>query len=145
VTVKAEKQALPSFFKKRIPRSVRAVPEVDGEGLGRRVEVVKGKRRVMAVVAATLAPAALALNQEQPSLAPALLLCDVILVLVVRRGVLAAARAELCLPAVQACAAHETTLFHTTSKAGLQAYHIRLRRFGVVSGSPVETAKFGEA
>ena len=59
------------------------MPDVEGEGLVRRFEVMQGQRRFIAAVAASLAPAALSLNQELLSLSAALLLRDVILMLVV--------------------------------------------------------------
>ena len=64
------------------------MPDVEGEGLVRRFEVMKGQRRFVAAVTASLAPAALSLNQELLSLAAALLLRDIILMLVIRRSVL---------------------------------------------------------
>ncbi|MBV8857161.1 MAG: hypothetical protein JOZ02_09550 [Acidobacteria bacterium] len=65
------------------------MPDVEGEGLVRRFEVMKSQRRFVAAVTASFAPAALSLNQELFSLSAALLLGDVILMLVVCRGVLA--------------------------------------------------------
>ena len=67
------------------------MPDVEGEGLVRRFEVMKGQRRFIAAVTASLAPAALSLHQELLSLSAALLLRDVILMLVVCRRVLASA------------------------------------------------------
>ena len=67
------------------------MPDVEGERFVRRFEVVKGQRCFVAAVTTSLAPAALSLNQELLSLSAALLLGDVILVLVVCRGVLAPA------------------------------------------------------
>jgi hypothetical protein len=87
--------------------------------------VVKSKRRVVAIVTAPLAAASFPLNQQQPSFASALLLRDVILMLVIRPGVLAPARAETSLPAGQFHRTDEASPFHKTSKVGLQAYHIR--------------------
>ena len=57
--------------------------DVEGEGLVRRFEVMKGHRRFVATVTASLALAALSLNQELLSLTAALLLRDVVLMLVV--------------------------------------------------------------
>jgi hypothetical protein len=102
------------------------MPDVEGEGLVRRFEVMKGQRRFVAAVTASLAPAALSLNQELLSLSAALLLRDVILMLVVCRSVLAPARAENSLPSGQGCFAGGADLFHTTYKVGLRAYHIRI-------------------
>jgi hypothetical protein len=59
------------------------MPDVEGEGFIRWFEVMKGQRRFVAAVTASLAPAALSLNQELLSLTAALLLRDVILMLVV--------------------------------------------------------------
>jgi len=88
--------------------------------------MMKGQRRFDAVVAASLAPAAFTLNQELPSLAAAMLLRDVILMLVVCRSVLASARAEDYLPPGKGRFADDANLFHKTSKVGLRAYHIRV-------------------
>jgi hypothetical protein len=52
---------------------------------------MKGQRRFVAAITASLAPAALSPNQELPSQAAALLLGDVILMPVVCRRVLASA------------------------------------------------------
>ena len=101
------------------------MPDVEGEGLVRRFEVMKGQRRFVAAVTASLAPAALSLNQELLSLSAALLLGDVILMLVICRGVLAPARAENRLPAGKRRFADDADLFHKTYKVGLRAYHIR--------------------
>ena len=102
------------------------MPDVEGEGLVSRFEVMKGQRRFVAAVAASLAPAALSLNQELLSLAAALLLRDVVLMPVVCRSVLASARAENRLPAGKGRFADDADLFHKTSKVGLRAYHIRV-------------------
>jgi hypothetical protein len=67
------------------------MPDIEWEGLVRGFEMMKGQRRFVAAVTASLAPAALSLNQELLSLAAALLLRDVILMLVVCRSVLALA------------------------------------------------------
>ena len=107
---------------------------------------MKSQRGIIATVATSLAAATFPLNQKQPSFAPALLLRDVILMLVVRRGVLAPARAESRLPAGQPTLADGARFLHKTSKVGLRAYHIRVRvRMQFVSGTLVESAKFGEA
>ena len=103
------------------------MPDVEREGLVRRFEVMKGQRRFVTSVTASLAPAALSLNQELLSLTAALLLRDVILMLVVCRSVLAPARAEDHLPAGKKRLADDADLFHTTDKVGLRAYHIRVR------------------
>ena len=102
------------------------MPDVEREGLDRRVEVMKGQRRFVAAVTAALAPAALALNQELFSLSAALLLGDVILMLVVCRSILTPARAENCLPAGKGRLTDDADLFHKTYKVGLRAYHIRV-------------------
>ena len=102
------------------------MPDVEGEGLVRRFEVMKGQRRFVAAVTASLAPAALSLNQELLSLSAALLLGDVILMLVVCRSVLASARAEDRLPAGKGRCTDDADLFHKTDKVGLRAHHIRV-------------------
>jgi hypothetical protein len=58
-----------------------------------------------------------------PSLSATLLLGYIILMFIVCEAIFAPARAELSLPAGQDCFANETTLFHMTSKVGLQAHH----------------------
>jgi hypothetical protein len=88
---------------------------------------MKGQRRFVAAVTASLAPAALSLNQELLSLTAALLLRDVILMPVICRGVLVSERAEDRLPTGKGCFADDADLFHKTSKVGLRAYHIRVR------------------
>ena len=103
------------------------MPDVEGEGLVLRFEVMKGQRRFVAAVTASLAPAALSSNQELPSPAAALLLSDVILMLVVCGRVLTPGRAENRLPAGEGRLADDASLFHKTSKVGLRAYHIRVR------------------
>jgi hypothetical protein len=67
------------------------MPDVEGEVFVRRFEVMKGQRRFVAAVTASLAPAALSMNRELLSLAATLLLRDIILMLVVCGGVLASA------------------------------------------------------
>src|SRR5215207_2109415 len=94
---------------------------------------MKGQRRFIAAVTASLAPVALSLNQELFSLAAALLLRDVILMLVVCRSVLASARAEDRLPAGKSRFADDADLFHKTDKVGLRAYHIRVPASGFSS------------
>jgi hypothetical protein len=94
---------------------------------------MKGQRRFVAAVTASLAPAALSLHQELLSLSAALLLRDVILMLVVCRSVLASARAENHLPAGKGRFADDADLFHTTYKVGLRAYHIRVLAMTVSS------------
>ena len=91
VAVQAEELTLARFGQKRVPRGVRAMSDVEGERLVSRFQVMKGQRRFVAAVTASLAPAALSLNQELFSLSAALLLGDVILMLVVCRSVLAPA------------------------------------------------------
>ena len=59
------------------------MPDVEGEVFVRRFEVMKGQRCFIVAVTASLAPAALSLNQELLSLAAALLLRDVVLMLIV--------------------------------------------------------------
>jgi hypothetical protein len=146
VAVQAEELTLVRFGQKRVPRGVRAMPDVEGEGLVRRFEMMKGQRRFVAAITASLAPAALSFNQKLFPLAAALLPGDVILVLIVCGSVLASARAEDGLPAVKGSFADDADLFHKTSKVGLRAYHIRVPAVTeLVSGAPVESAKFGEA
>jgi hypothetical protein len=125
MAVQAEELTLARFGQKRVPWGVRAMPDVEGEGLVRRFEVMKGQSRFVAAVTASLAPAALSLNQELFSLSAALLLGDVILVLVVCRSVLTSAWAEDRLPAGKGRFADDADLFHKTYKVGLRAYHIR--------------------
>ena len=108
------------------------MPDVEREGLVSWFEVMKGQCRFVAAVTASLAPATLSLNKKLLSLAAALLLGDIILMLVVRRSVLAPARAENSLPAGKRSFADNADLFHTTYKVGLRAYHIRIP---AVSGS----------
>ena len=100
--------------------------DVEGEGLVRRFEVMKSQRRFVAAVTASLAPAALLLNQELFSLTAASLLRDIILMPVVCRSVLASARTEDRLLAGKGSFAGDADLFHTTYKVGLRAYHIRV-------------------
>jgi hypothetical protein len=102
------------------------MPDVERKRFIWRFEVMEGQRCFVAAVTASLAPAALSLNQELFSLAAALLLGDVILMPVVCRSVLATARAEDRLPAAQGSFADDADLFHMTSKVGLRAYHIRV-------------------
>ena len=102
------------------------MPDVEGEGLVRRFEMMKGQRRFIAAVSASLTPATLSFNQELFSLTAALLLRHIILMLVVCRIILASARTEDRLPAGQGSFADNADLFHTTYKVGLRAYHIRV-------------------
>ncbi|MBV9926350.1 MAG: hypothetical protein JOZ96_15125 [Acidobacteria bacterium] len=132
VAVQAEELTLARFGQKRVPGSVRAMPDVEGKGFISRFEVMKGQRRFVAAVTASLAPAALLSNQLLFSLPAALLLRDVILMPVVCRSVLASARAEDSLPAGKGYFADDADLFHTTFRVGLRAYHIRVQ---AVSGS----------
>ncbi|HLM55184.1 MAG TPA: hypothetical protein VK422_03590 [Pyrinomonadaceae bacterium] len=99
MTVQAEQQALLGFAREGSPRGVGATSEINGEGLHRRVEVVKSQGRFVAAVAAPFAAAAFLGNQQSPSSATALLLGDIILVFVVCGSVLAAARTEHTLSA----------------------------------------------
>ncbi len=87
--------------------------------------MVKSQCRFVATVTTLFATATLLLNQQESSLTATLLLSDIILMFVVCASVLAPARAENRLSAGQIRLANETQLFHTTSKVGLQAYHIQ--------------------
>src|SRR5215203_3343275 len=109
------------------------MPDVEGEGLVLRFEVMKGQRCFIVAVTASLAPAALSFNQELLSLAAALLLRDVILMPVVCRSVLASARAEDRLLAGKSRFADDANLFHKAYKVGLRAYHIRVPASAVSS------------
>jgi hypothetical protein len=59
------------------------MPDVEGEGLVSGFEMMKGQRRFVTAVTASLAPTSLSLNQKLFSLSAALLLRDVILMLIV--------------------------------------------------------------
>lgn len=126
VAVQTQEHTLLCFGHESLPRSVGAISEINRNGFGRGVEVVKGECRVIAVVAAPFTAATFLLNQQLSPLAATPLLGCVTLMSVVCDGVLTPAGAEFSLPAGQFSLADETEIFHTTSKVGLQAYHTQL-------------------
>jgi hypothetical protein len=85
---------------------------------------MKGERRLVFDIPAALASASFFLYQEPPSSPSTLLLREIILMLVIRPGVLAAERAKLCSSARKTRLANDAGSFHMIFKNGLQVYHI---------------------